>query len=114
MTKEDVVKKLTELSIDFDVSEKKAVLYALLPEAIRIEDEAKESAEANKSTEPVTVPPETPVVSPETVEPETPKSASLSVYNHNDLIRTYTLAQHGEQFEELAKEFAKKKGYSVR
>lgn len=43
------------------------------------------------------------------------KPTSVSVYNDNgQLVRAYSEEAHGEDFEQLAAEFARKKGFTLR
>ncbi len=43
-----------------------------------------------------------------------PKDLVAVVYNGNISVRTYTLADHGENFRRLARQFADKKSYTVK
>jgi hypothetical protein len=40
--------------------------------------------------------------------------SEFSVFDGDTLVRTYSIAEHGEKAYELANEFANKKGYRVR
>ena len=88
-SKKEIATKLTELGIEFDSAASKAELLALIP--------------AN-------------LLSPETPAPEK-KSGDAEIAtvlsSRGAVMRVYTLADHGEKFEEFADMYAKKHGGSV-
>lgn len=87
MLKKDVTAKLSELKIEFDAKAKLADLLPLLPEDVRAEMEKADAEAAAKDD----------VKSEGTVADVFAATGGL--------IRTYTVADHGDKFEELAKEF---------
>ncbi len=89
MTKNEIMTNLKELGIKFDPSQKKEVLYALLPK------------EEKKPEEPATEKEETEVF-------------LYAVFDSKfRLVRTYTVAIHGQIAEQLAEQFAQKIGGTV-
>jgi len=86
MTKQEIMDKLTEAGIDFDPKAKVADLKALLPDQPEASEEAPEPA----------------------IRVEVDDTSATIYGKAGEVIRVYTLGDHGENFAELAEEYATK------
>ncbi len=78
---------------------------------------AKKEKVAEKAPEAVKQPETTPEETPEETKAKQPgkgKQTSFTVYKNGNVVRTYSLEDHGEDAGDLAEEYAKKIGGEVR
>lgn len=105
MTKKDIVAKLTEAGVDFDETMTAAQLHKKFPEILNESEEEDEEIDGDQGS----------VGSREASVAQAPSGAKSAVHftiqdigkTGNKSIRTFSLANHGDNFLELADEFEK-------
>lgn len=112
MKKEEIKKKLDELGVSYKESDNAKTLAGLLSKAL---DEKKDN-NADKDTTPSNEgsKEKSDVQDDDTEDEDENDSGEAKVYSGPKVIRVYTEESHGKDYKKLAKEFASKKGYTVK